>query len=745
MDKNFFEFYKVVKNEDAHPYAAVLDDGGFIVAADGLGGTGCYVHELSEEDNARLKSELKLIILPEFFDENGKARGALASDIKFFSWLANNLAPMTDGEPDTSALWASRIVITRFVYYLKENPELDLTDSGAREALVNFIYKGLLSVRDEFKLYASGLGRSTLPTTLVGIKYKLLMDGNIRADVVHAGDSRAYALIPGVGLKQLSEDDEDNSGAITNLFTLGSDGDPRDCELHIASYILPKKSAIFTCSDGFFDLFDHNLGVEAVLLAAVRKANSFEELSETWHDWYRPMHHDDCSVAFVAPGYDSYSDFKETFSERADRIVELYDAYEDYKKVIPVLRGEEETPDVYIRERFEQRKVQILDIVLKELLANPKTSDPAVTSEIKRKYNALASGARDDRDKQLEHQYIDNAAKIKDYLETHCPDGYGIIAQNVGRSGNLKATAETAAIYAAIRDAGEQIAKLRADDALVKEDLGQSKDVRKKAEAELNAITKSLDSAVNSFMARKKAFEDIAEALEELYNAQSAFSAQPASMTAEGKRIKQNILNRCTTIESVCIEPFKKVINCVHQRVSIERNARLPRGYDELLKEVREKLENYRAANNNVDSINRKIDGSTFKKDERTYINEYKNSVKYLKIADIAETLRGNAARFYTAEAIEDFGLLPTAVEAESVDYAKFIGEYIHNDPDIAGVILKSFMESSGPSVIDRMFNPGKLEFYRSFKKVDTEHASKIDDDITEVVSAYEDVAEYKA
>lgn len=54
----------------------------------------------------------------------------------------------------------------------------------------------------------------------MGARYNVNEDNTIKVDVVWAGDSRAYAFIPKFGLKQLTTDDEDSSGAIDNLFCI---------------------------------------------------------------------------------------------------------------------------------------------------------------------------------------------------------------------------------------------------------------------------------------------------------------------------------------------------------------------------------------------------------------------------------------------------------------------------------------------------------------------------------------------
>ena len=67
MDKKTFDFYHVVKNEDAYTYSYEQENWGFIVAADGLGGSGSTLHVLNDEQKKNLESLLKAAALPEYF------------------------------------------------------------------------------------------------------------------------------------------------------------------------------------------------------------------------------------------------------------------------------------------------------------------------------------------------------------------------------------------------------------------------------------------------------------------------------------------------------------------------------------------------------------------------------------------------------------------------------------------------------------------------------------------------------
>jgi hypothetical protein len=480
MSEKNFNFYHVVKNEDAYTFSYEEDTWGFIVAADGLGGSGSTVHELSPALRKDLEKRLKKAALPEYFgdeeeeDERIKQRkkGLLQSAIhtlvngkdddksepayeadepiseekkqeiteqvlrdllaehpelanrnglsggeipldetpavdetpadtnretdswdelypQFAPWVEKQLESMLDDAPDTSALWGSRIAIMRFVYFLLTSDEISLSNEATRGEIVDYIYRGLEATRDAFELRAGDLsGQSVLPTTLVCLMYVKNDDGSVEVQAVWAGDSRGYALIAEEGLKQITVDDEDDSGAINNLFALRRSGERAATVLHFERYTLPARSAIFVCSDGVFDPFApiDNIGVECTFLTALEEAGSFPELGECWHGQYKPMRHDDTTVAFVPfDGFDSFEDFKKSLITRLDLVRNASEMYMETGKVYRVIQeSSDEEPDAYVRQRANTRRPQISAALAGHMADTPcEALSPLVTKELR--------------------------------------------------------------------------------------------------------------------------------------------------------------------------------------------------------------------------------------------------------------------------------------------------------------------------------------------------------------------------
>lgn len=318
-----FTFYSKLKCEDAEPYSGES----LLAVADGLGGSGSAVHQV---DWGKYEAPDRAFEEAAFFDfrpENG-----LRGDLSRWTQL------ITDGTPDTSALWASRIVIARWVYAMTEVEKFrlgDFHDEALREELSEFIHAGLQRVAQAFSLSSGKYeNQLTLPTTLAAIRFEESED-DVTAEVIWAGDSRCYALTK-YGLKLLSKDDEDASGAITNLFHAGS-----LAALHYKKYVLAKPCALLAVSDGTFDPFvpnDH-FGLEYQILSSVSSVHSFEELQGALKARYDEIHTDDATMAFAAFGCSDFEALQEVLGERAQYIEELYADFGKYESDLNALHS----------------------------------------------------------------------------------------------------------------------------------------------------------------------------------------------------------------------------------------------------------------------------------------------------------------------------------------------------------------------------------------------------------------------
>ncbi len=311
MNNDAFVFYSRLHNEDADPYIG----GNILAVADGLGGSGSTVHKVGstekwaksvKPENAEFDLQGNKIykeLLDGVFDCN---LAGSSEDNEFVSYINELCAPMADETDDTSALWASRIVIARLVYALRfgKFKDCDLKDVDTRKELVSYINDGLERAAKKFDLKKGELDQQyLLPTTLAAVRYTELTD-KVIAEAVWAGDSRCYALTPQKGLQLLTKDNEDRSGAINNLFYVKDKGkDPT--VLHYARHEIEKPCVLIAASDGCFDPFgEHdNLGLEATLLSHLCDSSSAADCADALDEYFADMRYDDASMAFVPFGF----------------------------------------------------------------------------------------------------------------------------------------------------------------------------------------------------------------------------------------------------------------------------------------------------------------------------------------------------------------------------------------------------------------------------------------------------------
>ena len=440
-----FQFYSVVKNEDAPTF--IGND--FLVAADGLGGAGSALHEIDFEKHPDLKSEIFEAAYGDFDEE-------IKKDIE--EYLNSLVLQIADGNAHTSALWASRIIIGRFVYAMikKDIDEdgFDLFGEKTREKLSKFITKGLRNVAESLSLERGEFDNQLLlPSTLAAIRFEEKKD-SVDVECIWAGDSRCYALLPS-GLKLLSVDDEDASGAITNLFFVGD----KKTVLNYRRYELKKPCAVMTVSDGVFDPFDPDdyLGVEYTFEEAILKAETVDGLSRALSEKYDEIHGDDTTVAFAAFGFDSFEQFKESLTERSTYVADVCRRMAELKMKTEIASIPEEEVYGYIRSRTSDKYASIAPILINAILN--KEADIAAGEKLEEKVELLKKdmaekAKKDHAEKKLEvfdkvyGVLSGSPEKVKEYFDwdaiSTCERAAGYFANLLGVSESyLKSVATT--------------------------------------------------------------------------------------------------------------------------------------------------------------------------------------------------------------------------------------------------------------------------------------------------------------
>lgn len=400
----FYEIYTTY--EDADPY---LDDD-ILVVCDGCGGAGSSKHTLTKEKMGSYEA-IKELVLPE--DKND----CLKPQLEILYKPILDSFKSSDKQARTSAFIGSRLVLPRYIYAFKKYKNLDIPFDEKLEKIKNFIEKGMRKEVKELGLEADIVGRKALlSTTFVSVIFNGNPDEDeeLDIDVIWAGDSRAYVLYP-EGLKKLVVDDEDEAGALTNLFCIK---EGREIKVNHRHYKLKKPCIVFTCSDGIFDAFPDSLTLECLLTQFMQERDSLEEYAlHLKNDAYSYVKSDDCTLALRTFGFKDYNEMKNAYLPRFKYDEEMMKNKMAYKPYVEM----KEDPTV-INECVNML-VQRLEIgtilsqtaeVIAEELKKGNFSDP-YTSLLKPLYEKYLEDVKE-KEEELEEAKIESIGELEKYI-----------------------------------------------------------------------------------------------------------------------------------------------------------------------------------------------------------------------------------------------------------------------------------------------------------------------------------------
>jgi hypothetical protein len=373
------------KYEDADPYFFGDDQKGFLLVADGVGGSGSTHHELPANEEA--KAKFAALAYP-----------GLEAEL-YQKYLDEIFANPQEGKVvRTSAFLGSRLVVPNLAFFLHSVAGIDSLTEEKRAEIVREILARMQAIADEFHLSAPSMGQRLLPTTLAGIYYERLPDaedttrserdlnlepdykeGRLRVAALWAGDSRSYALANGANhegdkLYLLSQDDEDEEGAITNSFTISPEVkthlNQKECVIPFCKNIL-----LFSCSDGGFDPFkelSENVAVVYNVIEAMYVSKNNYVLNKNLDpakDWsaalaklYQDSYQaDDVSFALVALGQENFYRIRQSFADYREKIAKLFRTMVTDQDVIANFSpAERETIKDYIHARTQMRYASMM-------------------------------------------------------------------------------------------------------------------------------------------------------------------------------------------------------------------------------------------------------------------------------------------------------------------------------------------------------------------------------------------------
>ncbi|GII84052.1 hypothetical protein Ssi03_20420 [Sphaerisporangium siamense] len=174
--------------------------------------------------------------------------------------------------------------------------------------------------------------RRDLPSTMAAIRYKA-GNGGVECEALWAGDSRAYALTPGAGLRALTRDHTVETDALEQLLQ-----DPpltnmlcADRAFTVEAHRTPLDTpCVLVCAtDGFFGYVETPSDFERHLLGTLAESRDERDWAERLADRVSGYSADDASLSLAAFGFAGLDDLREGFGPRLRELEEGYAGAED--------------------------------------------------------------------------------------------------------------------------------------------------------------------------------------------------------------------------------------------------------------------------------------------------------------------------------------------------------------------------------------------------------------------------------
>ena len=339
--------------EDALPYAS----NDLLIVADGLGGSGSFSHKNMDDtlfdpkkldevfhfNGDKTTKNYAKYMFSEFYRPQTELLPGGESPYPTLPKLAPNEYKKASEEKITfykntkkSGYFGSHLVAVLVKkYFTPENIAryFDAARNAPETAPAELGKEFTEYIRSELKAIHESVGFNKdlpptnqhiyLPTTLASTLINE-PEGKDYIELIplYAGDSRIYCFTEKNGFQQVTAEDESAQTALmTNKITLSDDNFYINC-----TYVrIPKPCAVFSASDGLFDMMGENIDFEYYMLTIMNSATSFENFGEILaKSYFRMARPDDsCSIALHLSDM-SFDDAKRIAEKKLDELIATY-------------------------------------------------------------------------------------------------------------------------------------------------------------------------------------------------------------------------------------------------------------------------------------------------------------------------------------------------------------------------------------------------------------------------------------
>ena len=410
MTRFMMKAYAILKHEDIPPY---IDDK-ILIICDGLGGSGSMLHVLNDEQKQLKEDDYTSILYP----------APLIDDADVYDKTIIE-ALMTEDD-HTSAFYASRIVGLNLKRYLILNEKIN-----AKE-LTSLLIEQLHHYADNMGFDKTmAFGQVLLPTTLMAYTFKE-DDEHVYLNALYAGDSRGY-MIYNNQFSQLTKDDEDASGSLTNLIYAASSD--HQLRIHHKTYTLKKPCILIGISDGGFDPFEpySHHGCAYALYNIIKESLNSLDFEVRFKDYFDHIRQDDTTIGIVSFGYQTFDDFKNAMLTTLRPYHDNYEKYVSQRHYFPLIDLNKESILAYVIQRSIDKKQAIVKRLIDDVMhdVTMMNHEPFVLE-----FNRLKESLLKTKKEQLLKQLYQDIYHILDHEELLMIDIINPVSPNYQKLSN---------------------------------------------------------------------------------------------------------------------------------------------------------------------------------------------------------------------------------------------------------------------------------------------------------------------
>ena len=401
-------------------------------------------------------------------------------------------------------------------------------------------------------------------------------------------------------------------------------------------------------------------------------------------------------------------------------------AYEDYhtgKKIYPIIMGEEEHPQIYVEERANKRMEQISRILAANLLTPNAPADVTVTPNLRRAYGILKRNQKCDEVRGFLCDGPSKAEEMFVYPDGNAADDHSQAIRTLidGARSIMEATAMPKKIMKKLEEA------LREGDALA---------------ALIEQRKREIGQLALKCIEGNRIVEAVGNGLQDCYDPDS-YEELFEKTVAPMQRFFTNRTTACKTVQEsleTVLDHWKNKKSMVdlHPK-TIEIRKKTTESNEEYLTIFQTDLHFFEDMKKLIDAyleLKDKADSYGAEYQQRQ-LEQYEKMVDDLDDVTLAAIL--SEPTVYLTETAQALFVADADIPLEQLTEALVC--LFKEQPDYFSEVITALSTSAEPTILDGIFNSGRLKVARTFNSFDKDAVLENRLVVDAMVAAYEDVA----